>query len=223
MHRRRPLLASSIGTKLLIGASGLGLVGYLFIHIAGNLVVFAGPAAYNKYAFTLESQAVLPLIELALLVVFLAHAVNAIRMYLANRQARPAAYVVKRPAGAPSRKSFASSTMILSGLWLVVFLVIHVRAFREGWGTEYEWPAGGRDLYRQEMEVFSNPLMVAFYVLSMTVVGTHLWHGITSGCQSLGLDIASPRARLAGKAVATLVAGGFAFIAIWAYVTGGGQ
>ena len=57
--------------------------------------------------------------------------------------------------GTPSRKTFASSTMIVSGLWLLVFLVIHVKAFR--YGPEYEWPAGGRDLYRQEMETLRQP------------------------------------------------------------------
>jgi succinate dehydrogenase / fumarate reductase cytochrome b subunit len=225
MDRRRRLFDSSIAAKLLIGTSGLLLVLYLFIHIAGNLIVFAGPAAFNRYAFTLESQAVLPLIELALLAVFLVHIVNAVRNYLSNRQARPVGYVMKRRAGKPSRKSFASSTMIVSGLWLLVFLIIHVRAFHEGWGHEYEWAAGGRDLYRQEMETFSNPLMAAFYVLSMGVVGTHLWHGITSGFQSLGMDPAqwSPRALVAGKVIATLVAAAFAGIAIWAYLTGGVQ
>ena len=76
--------------------------------------------------------------------------------------------------------------MIVSGLWLLVFLVIHVKAFR--FGVEHEWPAGGRDLYRLEMENFANPLTVAFYVLSMVVVGSHLWHGISSAFQSLGVD-----------------------------------
>ena len=74
--------------------------------------------------------------------------------------------------------------MIFSGLWLLVFIIIHVKAFR--YGTEYEWPAGGRDLYRLEMENFRNPLMVGFYVLSMLVVGSHLWHGVSSAFQSLG-------------------------------------
>ena len=76
--------------------------------------------------------------------------------------------------------------MILSGIWLLVFLVIHTRAFR--FAPTYPWPGGGRDLYRQEMENLSNPLTVAFYVLSMVVVGSHLWHGISSAVQSLGVE-----------------------------------
>jgi succinate dehydrogenase cytochrome b subunit len=224
-RRRRPRLDSSIITKVIIGVTGLLLVLYLFIHIAGNLIVFAGPAAFNRYAFTLESNALLPVIEIALLLVFVIHIYKAVANYLKNREARPVGYAVKKRAGGPSRKTFASSTMILSGLWLLAFLLIHVRAFHEGWGTEYVWPAGGRDLYRQEMETFENPLTVGFYVLSMVVVGSHLWHGITSSFQSLGFDPLrwSPRALAIGRGVAVLVAATFAAIVIWAHLTGGHQ
>jgi len=220
MASRARLFSSSVGMKVLIGITGLALFVYLIIHILGNLVVFAGPAAYNRYAFVLEGNPLLPIIELLLAAVFVIHIYKTIRMFLANQQARPAAYAKKKRAGGPSRKTLASSTMIVSGLWLLAFLVIHVKAFR--WGTEYEWAAGGRDLYRQEMEVFVNPLMVGFYVLSMVVVGSHLWHGISSGFQSLGLDkpVWTRFILPAGKAIAVLIAGGFIVIAVWAYFNG---
>ncbi len=144
-------------------------------------------------------------------------------MFVSNQGARPVAYVKKKSAGCTSRKTFASSTMIVSGLWLLVFLLIHVRAFHDGWGQQYEWPAGGRDLYRQEMETFSNPLMVAFYVISMVVVGSHLWHGISSAFQSLGADKpAWTRFILpAGKVIAVFIAGAFIVIALWAHFVAG--
>jgi succinate dehydrogenase / fumarate reductase cytochrome b subunit len=222
MSTRVRLLSSSVGTKILIGITGLALFGYLIIHIAGNLVVFFGAAAFNKYAYTLEGNPILPIIELLLLLVFLIHIYKTVRMYLGNQQARPIAYAKKKCAGRPSRKSVASSTMIVSGLWLLAFLVIHVKAFHDGWGTEYEWPAGGRDLYRQEMETFANPLLVGFYIISMVIVGSHLWHGISSGFQSIGLDQpAWTRFILpAGKVIAVLIAGGFIVIALWAHFAG---
>jgi len=132
-------------------------------------------------------------------------------------------YQKKRNAGGTSRKSLASSTMIVSGIWLLVFMVVHTKAFR--FSPTYEWPGGGRDLYRQEMENLSNPLVVAFYVLSMVVVGSHLWHGITSAIQSLGLSQPkwTPRLLVAGKVVAVLIAGSFIVIAVWAYMTQGGR
>ena len=223
MAPRTGVFSTSVGSKILIGLTGVLLVFYLLIHIVGNMVVFLGPAAFNKYAFTLEANPLLPLVELVLLSWFAVHIYKTVRMFLGNQDTRPVAYAQKKSAGAPSRKTFASTTMILSGLWLLVFLLVHVRAFHDGWGTEYEWPAGGRDLYRQEMETFTNPLMVAFYVISMLVVGSHLWHGVSSAFQSLGADKpAWTRFILpAGKATAVLVAGGFIVIALWAHFVGG--
>jgi succinate dehydrogenase / fumarate reductase cytochrome b subunit len=224
MASRHGVFSSSVGTKILIGATGLLLFLYLLIHIGGNLVVFLGPAAYNKYAFTLENNhRLLLLIELVLLSWFVVHIYKTVRMYLQNQSARPVAYTQKKSAGHTTRKTFASSTMIFSGLWLLVFLLIHVKTFRDGWGNQYEWPAGGRDLYRQEMEAFQNPVMVAFYVISMLVVGSHLWHGISSAFQSLGADKpAWTRFILpVGKVIAVLIAGGFITIALWAHFSGG--
>jgi succinate dehydrogenase / fumarate reductase cytochrome b subunit len=217
------VFSSSVGTKILIGITGFALFIYLVIHIAGNLMVFFGPEVFNRYAYVLESNPLIPIIEAGLLLIFLVHVYKTIRMFLANQQARPVRYVKRKWAGRPSRKSLASSTMIVTGLWLLAFVIIHVKAFR--YGTEYAWAAGGRDLYRLEMETFSNPLIVGFYLLSMVIVGSHLWHGISSGLQSLGADhpLWTPRVLLAGKVIAVLIAAGFMFIAVWAYVAQGAK
>ena len=220
MSSRRRVFNSSVGMKLLIGVTGLALFIYLVIHIIGNLVVFLGPAAFNKYAFTLEGNPLLPIIEIGLLLIFLLHVYKTVRMFLANQMARPVRYTKKKFAGRPSRKTIASATMIVSGLWLLVFIIIHVKAFR--YGIEHEWPAGGRDLYRLEMENFTNPFTVGFYVLSMVVVGSHLWHGISSSVQSLGFDHPrwTPRVLAGGKVAAVAIAGGFIVIALWAHFAG---
>ncbi len=113
--------------------------------------------------------------------------------------------------------------MIFSGLWLLVFVIIHVMTFK--YGTEYQSADGVRDLYRLEMENFSNPLTVGLYVLSMLVVGSHLWHGASSSFQSLGFDHPrwTPRILAAGKTLAVVIAGGFIIIALWAYLVHAGQ
>jgi succinate dehydrogenase / fumarate reductase cytochrome b subunit len=221
MASRIGVFATSVGTKILIGITGLALVLYLVIHISGNVLVFFGPAVFNNYAYIMEvKNPLLPIIEIALLLVFLLHAYKTVTMFAGNKQARPDRYARKTYAGPPSRKSFASSTMIVSGLWLLVFLIIHVKAFR--FSPEYEWPAGGRDLYRQEMENLSNPLMVGFYVLSMAVVGSHLWHGFSSAFQSLGVDHPklTPWLLTLGKVFAVGIAGGFVVIALWVHFAG---
>jgi len=224
MATRLRVLSSSVGTKLVIGATGFLLFLYLVIHIAGNLLIFLGPEVFNRYAYIMEEQnKLLPLIELGLLAIVLIHAFKAIWMFFANRQARPVNYQMKKYAGGTSRKSVASSTMIVSGVWLLVFMVIHTKAFR--FSPVIELPGGGRDLFAQEMNVLSNPLTVVFYVLSMVVVGSHLWHGIASSVQSLGASHTkwTPRLLTAGKVVAVLIAGSFIIIAVWAYLTQGGR
>ena len=220
MASRSGLFSSSVGTKIVIGITGVALVLYLLIHIAGNMVVFLGPAAFNRYAYVLEGNPLLPIIEIGLLLVFLIHIFKTVRMFLSNQSRRPVGYAKKKYAGPPSRKTFASSTMIVSGLWLLAFLIIHVKTFR--FSPEVEWPAGGRDLYLLEMQAFTNPLVVGFYIISMIVVGSHLWHGVSSAFQSLGADKpAWTRFILpAGKIIAVLIAGGFIVIAVWAHLNG---
>src|SRR4051812_29986730 len=116
MSSRIRVFSTSVGTKLLIGVTGLALFLYLIIHIAGNLMVFGGPAFFNKYAYTLESNPLIPVIEIGLLLIVLIHIYKTVRMFLRNQQARPTAYVQKKYAGKPSRKTLASSTMIFTGL-----------------------------------------------------------------------------------------------------------
>ena len=217
MSSRTGVFSSSVGSKLLIGATGLALFLYLVVHIVGNALIFFGPAIFNQYSHQLLSNPLVPVIEIGLVLIFLIHIYKAVRMFITNQQARPLPYVQKKYAGPPSRKTVASSTMIASGLWLLLFVVIHVRQFK--YGTEYE-AAGVRDLYRLEMENFANPLLVGFYLLSMAVVGSHLWHGISSAFQSLGADHPrwTPRLLAAGKVLAVAVAAGFMLIAVWAYV-----
>jgi succinate dehydrogenase / fumarate reductase, cytochrome b subunit len=222
MSSRNRFLDSSVGSKFLIGATGFLLVLYLLIHIGGNLMVFGGRDFFNAYAHTLASNPLLPLIELALLLVFLFHIYRTIKMFAGNKAARPVAYAVKKPAGHTSRKSLASTTMIVSGLWLVLFLVVHVKAFR--FGAHYPLADGSNDLFRVEMEALRNPLIVLFYVLSMVVVGSHLYHGVASSLQSLGLSHPrwTPRFLAVGKGLAAAIAAGFIAIALWAYSIGQG-
>jgi succinate dehydrogenase / fumarate reductase cytochrome b subunit len=230
---RRSYWSSSVGTKVLIAVTGLLLFAYLVLHLAGNLLVFLGPAVFNQYSYALIHNPLIVPAEIGLLAIFLLHVYKAVTNYIANKRARPVPYyrTVRRFfgwgwAGKPSRKSFASTTMLFSGLLIALFVIIHVRQFR--FGPEYlvRDPATGvelRDLYRLEMETFSNLFIVAFYVFSMLVVGTHIWHGFSSAFSSLGADHPryTPWVLRAGKVLAVLIAGGFLIIPIWAFAYGG--
>ena len=107
-------------------------------------------------------------------------------MTLQNQRARPTRYAAKTWAGGTSQKSLASSSMIVTGLALLIFVPIHVLTFK--YGPHYDYGDGIRDLYRLEVENFSSPAAVGLYVLAMVLVGLHLWHGVPSSFQSLGLN-----------------------------------
>ncbi len=216
--RFRRVFSSSVGTKLLMGLTGAGLFVYMLLHLVGNALIFAGADVFNEYSHTLISNPLILPIEIGLLAIFLIHIYKAVTMWTANRAARRVAYLKKELAGHTSRKSLASSTMIWSGLFILVFVVIHVKQFK--FGTWYQvTDSTVRDLYRTEVEVFQNPAWVAVYVIATLLVGLHLRHGIASAFQSLGLDhpLYTRRLTAFGILFAVLIGVGLAIIPVWVY------
>jgi succinate dehydrogenase / fumarate reductase cytochrome b subunit len=221
----RTLLAfsSSVGTKLLLALTGLALVGFLIFHLAGNLLLFFGPVAYNEHAHALISNPLVIPAELGLLAIFLLHAFKAVSNFVRNRGARPKGYQMAKWAGGTSRKSLASTSMIVSGLIILAFVPLHLIKFK--YGPYYAAPEPGvRDLYRLMIEVFQSGWTVAIYVITMIVIGMHLRHGVSSSLQSLGLIPARwTRAFLGtGLVLALLVGAGFVLIPIYIYFRGPG-
>jgi succinate dehydrogenase / fumarate reductase, cytochrome b subunit len=219
--RFRRVFSSSVGTKLLIGLTGLGLFAYLILHLAGNALIFAGQDTFNAYSHTLISNPLLIPIEIGLLAIFLIHIYKTVTMFLRNQSARPVRYLKKERAGGTSRKSLASSTMIASGLVILLFVIIHVKQFKYGSYYQVAGEASVRDLYRTEVEVFQHPLWVAFYVMATLIVALHLRHGIASAFQSLGLDHPLYTRRLTrwGIVLAVIIGGGLALIPVWVYLS----
>ena len=210
--------STSIGTKLLLALTGLALVGFLIVHLAGNLLLFFGPAHFNDYAHALISNPLIIPAELGLLAIFLLHAIKAVLNVIANRAARRVGYETKKWAGGPSRKSWASTSMIVTGVLTLLFVPLHLITFK--YGPSYSGADGVRDLYRLVIEVFQSPWYVAYYVVMMVIVGLHLRHGVSSGLQSLGLIPERwTRAFLgAGIGLALVVGGGFVLIPIYIYL-----
>lgn len=212
--------ASSIGSKILIALTGLALFVFLIGHLAGNLLFLAGPEAFNQYAHKLISNPLVYVAEAGLLAVFFLHVAKTVAGALANRAARPAAYAARRWAKTKSprsRKSLASTTMIVTGTVTALFVVTHLATFK--FGTFYE-AAGIRDLYRLQLEIFSAPGYVVFYIVAMAVIFFHLWHGISSAAQSLGLDHPqwTPRILGLGRVLAIAIAGGFFILPIYTFL-----
>lgn len=212
---RKPF-SSTTGTKILIAVSGLALFAYLPVHLAGNLMVFAGPETFNKYSDILVKNPLIYPLEFGLLAIFLLHMIKAVKRTIDNKNARPEAYLQKKPAGYKSRKSVASSTMIWTGIWTLLFIVVHLVGLKFGSHYEMEGVGHVRDLYRTEFEVLRNPVNAAFYIVSMGVIGFHLWHGFWSAWQSLGVgnSVYTPRLVTASKVFAVILSGGFIFVVV---------
>ena len=80
MSTFRRALSSSVGTKLLIGLTGLALFVYLILHLIGNALVFAGADTFNGYSHALISNPLIAPIEIGLLLIFVLHIYKAVRM-----------------------------------------------------------------------------------------------------------------------------------------------
>jgi succinate dehydrogenase / fumarate reductase cytochrome b subunit len=218
MSSFRRVFASSVGTKLLIGLTGLALFVYLILHLAGNLLILAGQDPFNEYSHKLISNPLVIPVEIGLLLIFLLHVYKTVTMWVRNRRARPIGYAKKEWAGYKSRKSVASSTMIYTGLITFLFVVIHLKQFKFGAWYEIGNPPI-RDLYRTEVEIFSTPVWVVIYVICVLLVGLHLRHGIASAFQSMGADhpVYTRRLVVWGSIAAIVIGCGFAVIPLWVY------
>jgi succinate dehydrogenase / fumarate reductase cytochrome b subunit len=164
--------------------------------------------------------------EAGLLAIFLLHIYKTVTMVIANRAARPSRYAEQtwaRRKNERSRKSLASSTMIVTGVILALFVVTHLMTFK--FGAYYETPDGIRDLYRLQLAIFTSPGYVVFYVVAMTLLSFHLWHGVSSAAQSLGIDSPkwTPRIVFIGRGLTVLLGIGFVMLPVYTYLLGMGR
>lgn len=194
-----------------MGAAGLGWTLFVFGHMAGNLLIFAGPEVFNKYGHAIVSNKVLLYgTEVFLSLCLLTHVIIGIILSLENKKSKPEKYA--SPPAAEKDSSLASKTMIHHGTIILFFIVYHLITFK--WGPHYEVEYNGvamRDLYRLVVEVFSNPFYVFGYVICLVLLGIHLSHGVSSVFQSFGLNHPryTPMLKKAGWFYALVVVGGF--------------
>ena len=185
--------SSSIGKKFVVAITGAFLVVFLAGHLAGNLLVFAGPDAFNEYAYLLHNMLhgagvwIFRVIFLGAVVLHIAATISLTRQ---NRAARKQ-YEHK----ATIQASGSSRIMILSGLTILVFIVYHILHFTARVGNEYDNPAlysyllDGREVHnawKMVIDGFSVWYVVLFYILAMVLLASHLTHGIQSVFQTIG-------------------------------------
>jgi len=175
-------LQSSIGKKLVMAVTGLLLFGFVLVHMLGNLQVYLGPGHLDAYGAALRRMpALLWVARLVLLGAVGAHAWAAWATTQASWAARPVGYRRRDDAAA----SFASQTMRWGGVTLALFVVYHVLHFTTG-QAHPQFVEGA--VHHNFVTGFKNPYVSGVYILAMCALGLHLWHGVWSLLQTLGLN-----------------------------------
>jgi succinate dehydrogenase / fumarate reductase cytochrome b subunit len=221
----RNLFCSSLGKKYLMAGSGAILFLFVIGHLAGNLQVFLGPESLNRYGNFLQTNVeVLWPVRIALLVIIAIHIWSATKLTLENRAARPLAYQQWEPTAA----SYASRTMMYSGVIVAVFIVYHLLHFTamvqavNFTGKDFDArpefidAKGRHDIYKMMVTAFQVPLVSVFYIVGVGLLCLHLSHGISAMFQSMGWKNRSYGAclDLAAKWAAALIFLGYIAIPI---------
>jgi succinate dehydrogenase / fumarate reductase, cytochrome b subunit len=196
-HRRRPapwpveFYRSAVGKKWVMAITGILLMGYVFVHMFGNLKVYFGAEDFNAYGEFLRDLLV-PLmprtwtlwgLRIGLIIAFVLHIHAAWSLTLMNRRARAGnGYIARRDWQAANA---ASRSMRLTGVVIALFLVFHLADLT--WGTANPDFVRG-DVYRNFIASFERPVVSGIYIVSNIALGLHLLHGSWSLFQSLGLN-----------------------------------
>ena len=181
-------LQRTIGQKIAVGLSGLGLCLFLLVHMLGNLLILSGPLAYNRYAHKLHEIPLFLLAELGLLAFFAGHILLSLLLAAKNKTARGASapqLKIKGGKRAPRRHHL----LWLQGAVLLVFLGFHLWSFK--FGPYYETVIDGqkaRDIYRLVEKSFKNPLYIISYSLVLCVLCVHVLRGLPASFKSLGFS-----------------------------------
>ncbi|MEM7185044.1 MAG: succinate dehydrogenase cytochrome b subunit [Bacteroidota bacterium] len=211
------MISSSIARKVAMALSGLFLVFFLGQHFTINLTSVIAPDTFNSWSHFMGNNGfVQGVLQPVLIVGVVFHFVMGFILELKNRKARKIRYASYK-GGASA--SWASRNMIISGLVILAFLVLH---FYDFWVPEIvhkyieSHPLDPTRYYGETIEKFENPVRVGLYVISFVLLAVHLWHGFASSFQSVGFNNKYSKG-LKGftKAYAILIPAGFIFIALY--------
>ena len=208
---------STIGKKVIMGVTGLIGIGFVIVHIAGNLQAFVGQSKLNAYSAMLHGplNELLWVVRVVLIVAVILHVLMAYQLTMRSRAARPVAYQHREP----QVSTLASRTMKWGGVLLLVFIVFHILHFT----TETIDPSGSRGMIdlRGDKDVYGNIVasfriwwVTAFYLIAMVFLGLHLYHGAWSSIRTLGYakTAVNPLRRRLALAVAVIVWLGFTLV-----------
>ena len=189
IHRAVRFYEAPIGKKVVMALTGAMLVGYVIAHLAGNLQIYSSdPQQINRYAAFLHDPAhavALWAARAVLLLAVILHVTASVQLWMQNRAARPTGYVKKNDVPA----SYAARTMIWSGPIVAAFVVFHVLHLTAGAVLPIrELGPNMPDVRYNVIAGFQNPAVSGFYILAMILLCMHLYHGMWSMFQSMGVS-----------------------------------
>ena len=196
-------------TPMRIGSalSGLLLVLFLVVHLAGLLPALIAPLKFELYATTLHHQPWLPLLEAILATTAAIHLVFTVAKTVRNRRAGNTAALRSR-RGRPL-EALASRSKVAAGVITLGFLTLHLQQLR--------WPRPSDGLEREAlMQVLQQPISLIVYAAGSLAIGLHLLHGAEAAHRNLGLltPVNGPGIRWGGRLLASVIGGGFLLISL---------
>ncbi|HBB66268.1 MAG: hypothetical protein A2X28_08670 [Elusimicrobia bacterium GWA2_56_46] len=199
------IIFTSIGRKFVMAASGLLLGGFMLFHLAENLLLFKGEVAYNTWVDLLLSNPLLPLLELGLAAVFLAHIAAGTWVRIEDWLKAPSGYEARNWQGG---RTIGSATMSYTAFLILVYLAYHMLTFR--------FVDHSIGFYQMVTSAFRSRLFVAVYVGGAAALVLHLTHGLQSAFQTLGVNHPkyTPFIKAGGWLVAVTMIG-FALIPVY--------
>lgn len=219
MNWLRCALSSSVGKKFLMAITGLLLCGFLVVHLAGNLLLFAGAEAYNAYAHKLhDNENLLHVAETGLAAIFFTHLYLAFKLSADNRIARGRGYAQSQS----KRQDLISNArpdqwMLFTGLGLLAYMILHLADFTLELRDQSHY--AGLEPFDKAVSLLHDPITIIGYLAGFAFLFAHLSHGISSAFQSLGLNHPKYNGciKWGGLAFAGALALGNASLIFWAF------
>jgi succinate dehydrogenase / fumarate reductase cytochrome b subunit len=204
-------LNSSVAKKLFMAFTGLFLVLFLLVHLIANLTLFGGPDAFNAASHFMGTNPLIQVMQPVLALGFIAHIIMGIVLELKNKSSRPVKYSKNNAA---ANSSWPSRNMIITGVMIFAFLVLHI--------IQYFIPFKTTEIhnhYEFVVDLFKNPIYTIVYVVAFILLGLHLVHGFQSSLTTTGIRRAKYQKCIVnlGIAYSILITVGFSAIAIWFY------
>ncbi|QZK91580.1 succinate dehydrogenase cytochrome b subunit [Flavobacterium sp. CHNK8] len=211
------LLKSSIAKKVAMALSGLFLILFLAQHFFINSTSVFSPDTFNSISHFMGNNPLVQFVIQPILIIgVIFHFIMGIVLDFQNKSARPIKYVKNNGAAS---SSWASRNMIISGLVVLAFMLLH---FYDFWIPEmvYKYvevnPLDETRYFGELQHKFVDPIRTAIYCVSFVLLSLHLWHGFNSSFQSVGFNNKYSRSlHKLGYAFAIVVPVGFIFIALF--------